>query len=109
MKLWNLGIRNFKGINDFKVYHFSSVAIKKINNSANTKNKIKSKASKLFLLKWGISIKFFKKYYLKTNTIYNGPLKEPKKDISYVMSYILCKVYFFYIKFFYKHPSFEEK
>ena len=109
MKLWNLGIRNFKGINDFKVYHFSSVAIKKINNSANKKNKIKSKASKLFILKWGISIKFFKKYYLKTNTIYNGPLEEPKKDISYVMSYILCKVYFFYIKFFYKHLSFEEK
>ena len=29
MKLWNLGIRIFKGLNDFKVYHFGSTVLRK--------------------------------------------------------------------------------
>ena len=29
MKLWNIGIRIFKGINDCKVYHFGSVVLRK--------------------------------------------------------------------------------
>ena len=34
MKLWKIGIRIFKGLNDFKVYHFGSVVLrKKINKS----------------------------------------------------------------------------
>ena len=28
MKLWNLGIRIFKGINNFKVYHFGSIVLR---------------------------------------------------------------------------------
>ena len=30
MKLWNEGIRIFKGINNFKVYHFGSIVLRKI-------------------------------------------------------------------------------
>ncbi|MDA0996158.1 MAG: glycosyltransferase, partial [Proteobacteria bacterium] len=30
LKLWNLGIRIFKGINNFKVYHFGSVVTRRI-------------------------------------------------------------------------------
>ena len=40
---------------------------------------LKSKGNKTFLLKWGMSTKFFKKFYLKTNSKYNGPLIIPKK------------------------------
>ena len=29
---------------------------------------LKSKGNKTFLLKWGMSTKFFKKFYLKTNS-----------------------------------------
>ena len=29
MRLWNEGVRYFKGINDFKVYHFGSISIRK--------------------------------------------------------------------------------
>ena len=31
MKLWNQGVRIFKGINNFKVYHFSTVTTRKRN------------------------------------------------------------------------------
>ena len=56
MKLWNLGVRLFKGLGECRVYHFSSLSLRK---------KVWNNGAKTFLLKWGISIKFFKKHYLK--------------------------------------------
>ena len=50
MKLWNIGVRIFKGINDFKVYHFGSVVLRKKLNIIKSKNKYGSQGSKLFLL-----------------------------------------------------------
>ena len=35
MKLWNIGVRIFKGINDFKVYHFGSIVTRKYKNPPN--------------------------------------------------------------------------
>ena len=102
MKLWKLGIRVFKGINKFKVYHFASVVINKINIPQKNKMNIKSKASKIFLLKWGISIKFFKRFYLRTNSIYDGPLTDPKKNIIYFFNFIMCKINYLYIRLIYK-------
>ncbi len=102
MKLWLAGGRIFKGINDFKVYHFVSIVTKRINIPKKNTMNIKSRASKLFLLKWGISIKFFKKFYLKTNTKYYGPLKSPKKDLKYLVNLLVCKINYYYIKLFYK-------
>lgn len=101
MKLWDNGVRIFKGINNFKVYHFVSIVTKKINKPSIKKLNVKSISSKTFLLKWGITIKFFKKFYLKTNTKFDGPLKDPKKNLDYLISYFLCKVNYFYIKLFY--------
>lgn len=101
MKLWVKGIRIFKGINDFKVYHFASTVIKRINVPSKNKMNLKSKGSKTFLLKWGISVKFFKKFYLKTNSKYKGPLKNPKKNVFFIVSLIICKIHYFYIKLLY--------
>ena len=101
MKLWNIGIRFFKGINDFKVYHFGSIVLrKKITNISN--KKYGSTGAKIFLIKWGITIKFFKKYYLRSNTKYLSPLKEPDKNINYFFNLFICKLNYFYIKVFKK-------
>ena len=94
MKLWKKGVRIFKGINDFKVYHFSSVTIRKNNNL-----KINN-GHKIFLKKWGISIKFFKKYYLKSKTKYLGELTEPKKTINFFIGFFICKLKLICIKIF---------
>ena len=102
MKLWNLGIRIFKGINNFKVYHFGSIVLRKKLNKMNNKSKFGSIGAKIFLLKWGISIKFFKKFYLQSNTIYKGPLNEPIINFNYIFKYIVCRINYFYIKLFYK-------
>ncbi len=82
MKLWKIGVRLFKGLSRSRVYHFSSVTLRK---------KISNNGAKTFLLKWGISIKFFRKYYLKSDTPYEGLLKEPNKNFTYYFNLIKCK------------------
>tara|TARA_B100000686_G_scaffold323872_1_gene379019 strand:- start:62 stop:898 length:837 start_codon:yes stop_codon:yes gene_type:complete len=86
MKLWCEGIRIFKGINNFKVYHFSSITTRK------KKKLVQNRGNQTFLKKWGITTKFFKKYYLKSKTKYNGPLTEPKKNINYLIGLMMCKI-----------------
>jgi len=98
MKLWKLGIRIFKGINDFKVYHFGSIVLRKKINEIKKNSKYGSKGAKIFILKWGITIKFFKKFYLRSDTIYDGPLKEPIINLNYLIKLIICKINHFYLK-----------
>ena len=93
MKLWREGIRIFKGLNNFKVYHFASIVINKINVSSKNKTNIKSRASKIFF-KVGISIKFFKKFYLQTNKIYR-PFSEPKKISIFILIYLYARLIYF--------------
>jgi len=103
MKLWNEGVRIFKGINKCKVYHFGSIVTRKYKNHPTIKTESGSKGGKIFLLKWGISIKFFKKYYLKSDEKFLGNLTEPKKNINFFLELLICKLYFIYLKFtFYK-------
>ncbi len=97
MKLWNEGVRLFKCSSKSKIYHFKSKTLRR--NISN----IGSKSGKIFLKKWGISIKFFKKYYLESNTIYEGELKGPKKNLSYFFDLLLCKVNLFFLKLFFRN------
>ena len=98
MKLWNLGIRIFKGINNFKVYHFGSIVLR---DKKKQKKKYGSRGSKQFLLKWGVGIKFFKKFFLRSNKKYDGELKDPNKNIDFYFNLFLNKINFFYIKYIY--------
>ena len=102
MKLWNIRVRIFKGINNFKVYHFGSIVLRKKINEIKKNSRYGSKGAKIFLLKWGITIKFFKKFYLQSGTKYKGPLDKPKIDINYFINYIFCKINYIYIKIVYK-------
>ena len=99
MKLWNEGVRIFKCLGKSKVYHFGSITMRKKPSSISKKNNSNSNANKIFLLKWGITIKFFKKYYLRTNSIYKGKLSEPVKDLIYYSDLISVKLSFLYYKF----------
>ena len=93
MKLWRIGVRLFKGLGDCRVYHFSSLSLRK---------KTWNNGAKTFLLKWGISIKFFKKHYLKSNQIFQEILGEPKKNMHYYAGLLKCKIAFFFHSIFQK-------
>ena len=101
MKLWNKNVRIFKGINDFKVYHFGSIVTRKYKNHPIIKTESGSKGAKIFLLKWGITIKFFKRFYLRSDQKYDGQLNEPLRDTRYFFNLLLSKINFLYIKLFY--------
>ena len=93
MKLWKMGVRLFKGLGNSRVYHFSSISLRK---------KAWNNGAKMFLLKWGVSIKFFKKYYLKSDTPFNGPLTEPYKGPMYYYDLAKCKVAYAFHSILYK-------
>ena len=90
MKLWKEGVRIFKGLNGFKVYHFGSLTTRK------KKNFTQNRGDKTFLKKWGITTKFFKKYYLRSKTKYNGPLQEPNITTGYILGLLSCKIQSFF-------------
>ena len=99
MKLWKSGVRIFKGLSNFKVYHFSSIVLRK------RKNFKRNNGAKTFLMKWGISVKFFVKYYLKGPSFvkgkiesveYDGPLSDPEKTVDYFVNLLICKIKFLY-------------
>ena len=89
MKLWKIGVRLFKGLASSRVYHFSSISLRK---------KAWNNGAKTFLLKWGISIKFFKKFYLKTDTAFTGELNEPTKGLNFCLGLFKCKILYVYYK-----------
>ena len=109
MKLWIEGVRIFKGVGNCKVYHFGSIVTrKKFKNDKSVITDSGSKGGKTFLKKWGFSIKFFTKYYLrgcKTTKFkrmicnkYDGPLEEPNKNFDYFLNLFKDKIKLFFTK-----------
>lgn len=88
MKLWQSGLREFKGIGRSRVYHFSSVSTNRI---------VHNKGQRRFLKKWGITNRTFGKHYLRRGTPYNGPLPEVKRTLSYYIDVVRSKIKMFWI------------
>ena len=105
MKLWKIDIRIFKGLGKSLAYHFGSITTRKKDKSLFTY--LGSRGNKIFLKKWGYSINFFEKFYLKSgldnnkNLIFNpydGPLINPQKNINYYLELIKVKFQLIYLK-----------
>ncbi|MCK5901623.1 MAG: glycosyltransferase family 2 protein [Cocleimonas sp.] len=67
MKLWQAGIRHFKGVGRSRVYHFGSKSTARVK---------KNTGRTTFLLKWGISSGYFTKKILLRGTRFKQPLPE---------------------------------
>ena len=100
MKLWREGVRIFKGLSKCKVYHFGSIVTRKYKNHPTIKTESGSKGGKIFLLKWGITFKFFKKHYLRSDSIYEGELSNPNRNVKFYLELIICKLNYIYLKIF---------
>ena len=101
MKLWKYGVRIFKGLSNFRVYHFGSIVLRKKENFK------RNKGSKTFLLKWGITPTFFVKHYLRGGKFtkgqilcrkFDGPLTSPKVSFNYYFELLICKIKLLYYK-----------
>ncbi|OIR00675.1 glycosyl transferase family 2 [mine drainage metagenome] len=69
MKLWQAGIRLFKGVGKSKAYHFGS---------RSTKRFAKPKGYYIFINKWGMSSSTFTKHYLRRGNKFTGLTAEVK-------------------------------
>jgi glycosyltransferase involved in cell wall biosynthesis len=68
MKLWQVGVRYFKGVAQSRVYHFQTKSTGKVK---------KNDGPRQFLEKWGITQGTFAKYYLRRGEAWKGPLNKP--------------------------------
>ncbi len=75
MKLWQAGIRLFKGIGKSRVYHFGSISVKKVK---------KNKGYYRFINKWGITSGTFIKHYLHRGELYKDAAL-PQPHISFLI------------------------
>ncbi|SFV32596.1 glycosyltransferase family 2 protein [Thermoflavifilum thermophilum] len=69
MKLWQAGVRYFKGLSASRVYHFGSKSTKRIR---------KNKGYYTFIRKWGMTSSTFTRYYLHRGEPFTGPLDAPR-------------------------------
>lgn len=69
MKLWQAGVRIFKGISESRVYHFGYKSTKRIK---------KNKGYYQFIAKWGMTSSTFTKLFLKRGEAYISPLQTPQ-------------------------------
>jgi len=104
MKLWAIDIRIFKGLGKSLAYHFGSITTRKKDKSLFTY--LGNRGNKIFLRKWGLTINFFEKFYLKSGldknknlilTKYEGPLKNPSKKFHYYFELIKVKFFIIYL------------
>lgn len=68
MKLWQMGIRLFKGLGESKIYHFSGLSTSRVN---------RNKGYYTFIQKWGITSGYCMKHILQRGQKYAGLLKQP--------------------------------
>lgn len=73
MKLWQAGVRWFKGVSQCRVFHFMAKSTGRVKrNDGRTQ----------FMRKWGISSNAFMRSYLKSGAPFAGALPEPEEDLA---------------------------
>lgn len=72
MKLWQCGVRYYKGVSRSRVYHFTSRSTARVK---------KNDGNKQFLLKWGLSKSTFFDMYLRLGQEFKGYTSEPDKKL----------------------------
>ena len=92
MKLWNIGVRIFKGVNKSRIYHFGSLTTRK------NKDIVQNNARKTFLIKWKISMDLFINFYLRRGEKFTSPLIKPRYSFNYFKILFLSKIKYFYYR-----------
>ena len=87
MKLWQAGVRYFKGVGRSRSYHFISRSVSRVK---------KNKGRQQFLKKWGMSNSTFRKYYLRMGETFEGQLEEPKKTLKFRIRFFRDRIKLFF-------------
>lgn len=82
MKLWNAGVREFRGIGKSLVYHFQSKSTGRVKRNNGRTD---------FANKWGITISYFMKRVLRLGDRYDGSMLVFNKGLRYYCNRIKAK------------------
>mgnify|MGYP000134252252 CR=1 FL=1 len=77
MKLWNLGVRDFRGFGKSLVYHFQSKSTGRV---------VKNDGRRDFAKKWGVTIRFFYRKVLCFGVVVDGRELKFTKGFSYYLA-----------------------
>lgn len=66
-KLWEFGVREFRGVGDSLVYHFGRQSTSRLKHH---------KGREIYVRKWGIGSGTFTRHFLRLGKAYEGPLME---------------------------------
>ncbi len=69
-KLWEAGVREFRGVAASRAYHFMSKTVGRVQRNP---------GSHQFLAKWGLTAKTFCRYWLRRGEEYRGECVEPER------------------------------
>ena len=72
-KLWEAGVRLFKGCGRSRVFHFMCKSTGRV---------VKNDGRRQFREKWGLPSSKFTNYYLKIGQSFDGPLAEPEENLA---------------------------
>jgi glycosyltransferase involved in cell wall biosynthesis len=86
MKLWQEGVRYFKGLSKSRVYHFGSKSVGRAR---------KNNGRKQFIKKWGITPSTFSKYYIQ-----RGKNNESKLDVVRIPLWVRFKNKFIVLMYY---------
>ncbi len=87
MKLWQAGVRYFRGVAASRSYHFISKSVQRVK---------KNNGRQQFLKKWGMSNSTFRTEYLRMGTPFEGPLDEPRDATPLSMKRMKDRVKLFF-------------
>jgi GT2 family glycosyltransferase len=82
-KLMHAGVRIFMGVGSSLVYHFGSKSTHRVQ---------KNRGHKMYIAKWGISARVFRKKLLLMSKNYKGPIPEPDLNLKNRLFYRLRRV-----------------
>jgi glycosyltransferase involved in cell wall biosynthesis len=83
MKLWQMGIRLFKGLGESKVYHFSSVSTARIKMN---------QGYYTFIQKWGFTSGYFMGKFLHRGEKYQGLLQQPIDSSAKILKNLFKRI-----------------
>lgn len=83
-KLWNLGIRYFKGMGASRVYHFGSKSTGRIR---------RNKGYYRFIQKWGMTSSTLTRYYLRRGQPHDGALSKPAMPLMVRVKNLWKRIY----------------
>lgn len=83
MKLWNAGVRYFKGVSASRAYHFGSKSVKRVKSN---------KGYHQFINKWGFTSSVLTKHLLKRGALFTGALPAFEMKGSLAMKQLFKKI-----------------